>query len=61
MMEGNWVRRLMNAVADATWGDNRESDWRAQAALMFSELTTEYSDEIRERVDRIRRPSPRPG
>ena len=53
MMEEGWSIRVMSAVAEATWGNNRENGWEAQAMLMFSESSAEYFHEIRERAARL--------
>ena len=58
MMEEGWGIRFMSAVAEATWGNNRENGWEAQAKLIFSESSAEYCREIQERAGRINGWSP---
>jgi len=48
----------MNAVAEATWGNNSENGWEAQAMLMFSEASAEYFREIQERANRLNSSTP---
>lgn len=58
MIEGRWGIGLMNAIAGATWGNNRENGWEAQAKLIFSESSAEYFREIQERANRLNCSSP---
>jgi hypothetical protein len=58
LMTDRWGTRVMNAVAEATWGNSRENGWEAQAILMFSESSAEYFREIQERASRLKSSSP---
>jgi hypothetical protein len=53
VMEEGWGIRVMSAMAEATWGNNRENGWEAQVKLIFSESSAEYFREIQERAGRL--------